>query len=53
MVRVPPMVILPRHGEVPVCSVLLFRRGSSSASLPSVKSSLEPPAIFLALLSSC
>jgi hypothetical protein len=48
----PPMVILLHRGEVPVDVVLIFRRGSSSASLPSANSSLEPPTIFLAFLSS-
>jgi hypothetical protein len=52
MVGTPPMVISLRHGEVSVGVVLLFQRGSSSASLSSAKSSLEPPTIFLALLSS-
>jgi hypothetical protein len=52
MVGMPPMVIFLHRGEVPICFVLRFRRGSISANLPSTKSSLEPPAIFLALLSS-
>jgi hypothetical protein len=52
MVRMPPMVILLHRGEVPVYVILLFLRGSSSTSLPSAKSSLESPVIFLALLSS-
>jgi hypothetical protein len=52
MIETPPMVIFLRHGEVPVGVVLLFWRGSSSTSLPSLQSSLEPPAIFLDFLSS-
>jgi hypothetical protein len=52
MVKTPPMVIFFHRGEVSVYVVLLFRRGSSSTILPSAKSSLEPPAIFLSLLSS-
>jgi hypothetical protein len=52
MVGMPPTVILLLHGEVPICVVLLFWRGSISLNFPSTKSSQEPPAIFLALLSS-
>jgi hypothetical protein len=52
MVGTPPMVILLLHGKVLVCVILLFHLGSSSASLPSAKSSLESPIIFIALLSS-
>jgi hypothetical protein len=52
MVEMPPTNIFLRHGEVPICVVLLFRRGSSSASLPYENSSLEPPIIFLDLFSS-
>jgi hypothetical protein len=52
MVETPPTVILLHRGEVLVCSILLFRQGSSSASLPFTKSFLEPPAIFLVFLSS-
>jgi hypothetical protein len=52
MVGMPPMFIFLSRGEVPVCSVLLFMQGSSSSSLPSAKSSLEPTTIFLSFLSS-
>jgi hypothetical protein len=52
MVGTPPTVILLLCGEVLVSIVLLFRRGSSSAKLPSAKSSMEPPVIFLYFLSS-
>jgi hypothetical protein len=47
MVKMPPTIILLHHGEVPVCVVLLFPRGSSSLILLSVKSSLELLANFL------
>jgi hypothetical protein len=46
------MVILLHHGEVLVSAILLFQRGSIFANFLSAKSSLEPPAIFLAFLSS-
>jgi hypothetical protein len=46
------MVIFLRCCEVLVSVVLLFRQGSSSASIPSAKSSLEPLAILRALISS-
>jgi hypothetical protein len=52
MVRMPLTIIFLHHGEVPICVVMLFQRGSSSTNLSSVKSSLEPPTIFIALLSS-
>jgi hypothetical protein len=52
MVRVPPTVILLRRGEVPFFEVLLFQRGSTSADLSPVKSSLELPIVFLTWLSS-
>jgi hypothetical protein len=52
MVRMPPMVIFLQHGKVSVGVVFLFWQGSSSTSMPSAKSSLEPPTIFLDFLSS-
>jgi hypothetical protein len=52
MVEIPPKVILLHRGESQVGVVPLFHRGSSYLKLPSTKCSLEPPAIFLALLSS-
>jgi hypothetical protein len=40
------------YGEVPCCAVLISRRSSSFANLPSAKSPLEPSVNFLSFISS-
>jgi len=52
MVIILSMDMSLHHGEVPCFSVLVSRRSSSFANLPSTKFPLEPSVTFLSFLSS-